>query len=247
MEQLSIPIFLTGLGLAALGLLWLIIVAFRRRFLWGVVCLLAALGLVAVAALVQADRELRQPITYGVAGGLGLVLLLFVLVHGRGARLPLAVVLLGLAVGAFPAAYSRLVPIDLGPREKLVDGEMHITLTGWDRDDYSFLRDKPDVVVLQMANADVTDDTLQYLKGLEKLRELDLNDTQVTDEGLLILKELPALEALRLKGTKITDAGFREHLLPGASLRMLDLRGTGVSREAVKTWRAAKPGRRVLQ
>jgi hypothetical protein len=215
-EELSIPIFFVGLGIAGLGLLWLIVTAFRRHFLWGVASLLPPFAL------------------------------LFALTHVRKARWSLAVLLLGGAVMAFPAVYSRLVPIDLGPREKLVAGELHITLTGWDRKDYSVLRARPDVVVLQMANPDVTDETLEYLKGLDKLRELDLNDTQVTDKGLRVLKDLPALESLRLKNTKVTDDGFGE-LAERASLRQLDLRGTQVSRQAVKAWRSARPGRRVLQ
>ena len=41
-----------------------------------------------------------------------------------------------LVITGFPPAYQLLAPIDLGPREKMVDGERHITLTGWDRKDY---------------------------------------------------------------------------------------------------------------
>src|SRR5262245_39333814 len=71
----------------------------------------------------------------------------------------LLLALFGLAVAAAPAVITRLAPIDLGPHERVVDGEVHLTLTGWDRPpgDYAGLRQKPDVVVLQMANPDVTD------------------------------------------------------------------------------------------
>ena len=102
------------------------------------------------------------------------------------------------------------MPIDLGPREKIVDGQRHITLTGWDRKDYGFLGSKRDVVVLQMANPDVTDQTLEHLKGMNRLKELDLNNTQVTDAGLKVLSDLPALATLRLKNTKVTDQGFQD-------------------------------------
>ncbi len=205
MEQLSIPIFLTGLGIAVLGLLLLVVAAFRDRFLWGMACLLGLLGLTALGVLVLIESLPHQqptrggasllglPLTWGVPGLLGLPLLAFLVIHWRRARLPLAVLVLGLVVGASPAVYSRLVPIDLGPREKLVDGELHITLTGWDQKDYSVLRARSDVVILQMANADVTDDTLQYLKGMEKLRELDLNNrrTRCTDHSLPSCSPLP--------------------------------------------------------
>ena len=65
----------------------------------------------------------------------------------------------GAAVGL--AAFA--VSIDLGPREKIVDRELHVTLTGWNRNtaDYVVLRSKPDIVVLQMANPDVTDLAMQ--------------------------------------------------------------------------------------
>ena len=54
------------------------------------------------------------------------------------------------------------------------------------------------MAVLQMANPDVTDQSLESLREMKALRELDLNGSQVTDAGLEILKELPALASLRL-------------------------------------------------
>jgi hypothetical protein len=98
-----------------------------------------------------------------------------------------------------------------------------------------------------MANPDVTDQTLEYLTGDRRLRELDLNDTQITDHGLAVLAVLPALEILRLKGTKITDEGFRKELGTKESLRQLDLRNTAVTAESAKLWKDAKKGRRVLR
>ena len=103
----------------------------------------------------------------------------------------MVVLIVSLLVTAIPALYIKFVPLDLGPREKLVNGEQHLTLTGWDRKDYSILRHKPDTVVLQMANPDVTDQTLEPLKEMKALQELDLNGTQVTDAGLVVLKDLP--------------------------------------------------------
>ena len=97
-----------------------------------------------------------------------------------------------------------------------MDGELHVTLTGWDRHRPSTpaFCAGPAVVVLQMANPDVTDDTLDYLSGMAQLRELDLNDTAVTDAGLAKLARLGTLQSLRLKDTAITDAGFRDTVLP---------------------------------
>ncbi len=167
--------------------------------------------------------------------------------HWRKGLAPLMLIGIGLVVTGFPPVYRLLVPIDLGPRERVVDGQRHITLTGWDRNDYTFLGSKRDVAVLQMANHDVTDRTLELLKGMYALKALDLDNTQVTDAGLKILKDLPALNALHLRNTRITDRGFQDELATKESLRQLDLTGTQVSQETAQAWRKAKDGRRVLR
>jgi hypothetical protein len=218
MESLALYLFYAGALLSVLGVLWLLIAAFRQRVLWG----LASLFVVP--------------------------LLFFALLHRRKALWPVVLLLLGLATtGAAVGLAAYAVSVDLGPRARLVDGELHLTLTGWDGKDYSVLKTKPEAVVLQMANADVTDQTLEYLRPMSQLRELDLSETQVTDKGLAILKELPHLQELKLRNVKITDAGFQEFLVPRESLQRLDLRGTDVSADAVKAWREAKSGRRALR
>jgi len=211
-------LFLGGLLLAAIGWAWLVAVAFRTSRKWGLLVALVPPSVVFFAA-----RCWRQ------------------------ARAPLGVVVAGLVTAASPAIYTRVAPVDLGPRATLVDGERHLTLTGWDRTDYSVLRQYPEAVVLQMANADVTDDTLRLLEDLPELRELDISGSQATDAGLAVLAKLPQLETLRLKGCRITDAGFRVHLLPHPGLLRLDLVGTSVSPETVRAWRKANPQRRAMQ
>lgn len=150
---------------------------------------------------------------------------------------------------AAPFAINHIAErfIDLGPRERVVDGETHLTLTGWDQKDYSVLRARPKAALVQMANKDVTDDTLHNLESMDGLRELDLSDSQVTDAGLATLAKLPALETLRLARTSITDAGFKEHLASKESLKMLDLTGTTVTADTVSNWKKAKQGRRALR
>src|SRR5437764_486641 len=86
-------------------------------------------------------------------------------------------------------------------------------------------RSWPEVVVLQMANADVNDETLMFLRGMNQLRELDLNGTQVTDAGLPLLAALPQLKELRLARTKISDEGFRQYVASREALTKLDLTG----------------------
>ena len=77
--------------------------------------------------------------------------------YPRGGAAPLILLILAVLVATVPAVYILCVQVDLGPRDKVVAGKRHVTLTGWDRDDYSVLRLMPDVSVLQMANPDVTD------------------------------------------------------------------------------------------
>jgi hypothetical protein len=218
MDRLYEILFLGGLVVAALGWLWLLGAAFRTHRRWGLLVLL-----VPPAALLFAAK------------------------HWPRAKAPLGVVAAGLLISAAPAIYTRVAPIDLGPRREIVDGEVHITLTGWDRQDYAVLRQMPDVVVLQMANPDVTDETLRMLANCPRLKELDVSDSQVTDAGLVTLAQLPELAVLRLQNCRVTDAGFREHLAPLPKLLRVDLTGTQVTPEAVREWRKANPERRALQ
>jgi len=150
---------------------------------------------------------------------------------------------------ALPIAVNSLMIrfVGLGPHDKIVSGERHLTLTGWDRKDYSAIASSNDAIVLQMANPDVSDETLQYLTGMTQLRELDLNNSQVSDAGLKILAQLPALRDLRLARTKVTDEGFREHLQGKASLMNLELTGTTVASKTLREWKSAVPERKYLK
>lgn len=237
-EAYGAPLFVIGIFAMVFSLLWAVIRAFRFSTAWG----------------------------FAAATGIGLPF--FVHRHAKQIRFPIVAFVVGFLLFAVPLAYNRFAPPDLGPREKIVDGELHITLTGWnpdktgfrrwvswlnvelvgrDRLDYSMLLGKSDTVVLQMANGDVGDGTLDYLAGMSKLRELDLNDTKVTDAGLAKLAKLQKLASLRLRGCQITDQGFRTHLMPLVELKQLELAGTAVTPAAVQEWKSAKPGRRALQ
>lgn len=212
-------VFLLGVALAILGFLTFAVAAFRTRVRWG-------LGVVLVLPVLGPVYAWRHP---------------------RRGLAPFLVMLLGIVIAAAPAVATRLVPVDLGPRERVVDGELHLTLTGWDQDDYGVLRAKPDAVVLQLANPDVTDTTLTHLKSMSRLRELDLSGTGITDAGLDSLRGLDRLESLRLRGTAVTDAGFRATLATLPALKQLDLRETGVDRELIDEWKSGGTGRRALR
>lgn len=179
----------------------------------------------------------------------GIVLLLIGLVglfRSRHKSPFVFLVLFGLALGAAPYAYNHFAKTPLAMYKKQVDGEWHVTVTGWDKSaaDYALLKQETETVVLQMANRDVTDAALANLNDMVFLKELDLSDTAITDAGLAEVARLPSLEILRLSGTKITDEGFRTHLMPRDWLREIDLSKTGVKSKTVREWISVYPEKR---
>jgi hypothetical protein len=218
MEQYALYLLLAAAALFAVGFLWLVVAAFRVRLGWGLGLLI--LPPLAVFFIPRYWKQSRGPLTLALLAGV-------------------------LAAGTYGLAYYERIA-DLGPRERVIEGERHITLTGWDGTDYAILKQKPDTVVLQIANVDVTDATLENLRGMGRLRELDLNNSTISDEGLALLAALPALQELRLARTGITDEGFQKHLAGKESLRMVDLTDTPVKGKTKRDWRKAQPGREYL-
>lgn len=212
-ETYAAGVLFVGIGLILAAVIWLIVRAFRVRLAWGAGCLLFPPALVP-----------------------------FSIIHRQKVKTPLIVLAVGALLAGGAIAVNRLIvnTVSLGPREKIVDGELHITLTGWDQQDYSVLRQKPETVVLQMANPDVTDETLEHLAGLSRLKELDLNDTKITDAGLETLAKFPALQILRLRGTAVTEEGFLKSLRDKASLLELDARDTQIASKTLRAWKAEK-------
>lgn len=209
-----------GLGslLVLIGWVWLLIAAFRHRILWGL-----AVFLFPPAALVFlfVSPRARAPV--------GLMLLGFVVIAGT---------VLTSNVADRWVSKSPVTTVEKGT------GERDLILNDAANPDYAKeLADKTYTKLL-MANKDVTDDTLEHLRGMDRLKELDLDNTQITDKGLAIVASLPKLETLRLRNTAITDAGFKEHLAGKDTLMELDLRGTKVDRATFAAWKAAKPDRR---
>jgi hypothetical protein len=155
---------------------------------------------------------------------------------------PAALLAAGLVIGAIPFVAQNLYFsfVGLAERERVVNGRQALVLTGWDRSDYSILSRKPGVEILEMGNADVTDDTLDLLTGLPKLRELTLNDSRITDEGLSKLRALKQLESLRIARTAVTADGVAAFLAdPPARLREIDVTGNNVPTSTLRKWKNA--------
>ena len=216
-ETYAAGILIGGIVLSLAALVWLAVRAFRVGRAWGFSCLFFPPAL-----------------------------LPFALFHRRKAIGPLLLLAFGVITTGATLGVNRFIVanLSLGLREAIVDGEGHITLTGWDQDDYSVLKNRRTVVVLQMANADVTDETLEMLAGMANLRELDLNDTRITDAGLETLAQLPALAILRLRGTAVTDAGFTHSLKDQVSLLEIDARNTQIASRTLRDWKAENKDQR---
>jgi hypothetical protein len=184
-------------------------------------------------------------------------LLLLVVLVGSVLRWPLSrwpvrLFVVGILLAATPFAYTHLIePIVFHfvrpPYVAEVNGETHVTLTGIANYDYAKLVRFQDAVVLQMANPEVTDETLKKLANFKQLKELDLNDTAITDAGLAELRNCPRLEKLRLKGTKITDAGFHTYLMDRENLMEIDMRDTVVASKTLRDWKKQKEDRKYLK
>ena len=200
LEAYGLWFLLAGMVLGAVGYLWLLVRAFKQTIFWG-------LGLLIFPPLA----------------------LFFIARYFHRVRGPILVMLVAMIVFATPYGMSYYAEhfIKLAPYEQRIDGELRITLTDLKDFDYAVLTTHPDTAVLQMANEDVTDRTLEYLKDMTQLRSLDLNGTQITDQGLRTLAQLPRLRELRLARTKISDDGFKEYLAPKESLLKVDLTGRG--------------------
>jgi hypothetical protein len=218
MEILALYLFGAGLVVATLGHIFLIIRGWQVSGWWALFLLFSPVGL------------------------------LFLIFHFRKAWLPIAVMLLGVATIASPFVLSHFIKPDLGPYHSVdPEGHLVISLNGWDRTDYSILRHYPEAYKLQMSNADVNDQTLEYIRDMKDLRELELDRSKITDAGLAVLAGMPHLEVLKLRDTKVTEKGFQDHIVPLASLKLIDLRGTEVSLASQAAWRKAVKGRKFLK
>lgn len=216
METVFEYLIYVGLILVFIGSAWMLVASFQTRWTWGV-------GLLCF-----------PPLTFA-----------FLYKHPGKAAVPAALLAFGLICLLLPAALTRTLAVDLGPYSAKVDGELHLTLTGWDQHDYRVLSTHMEVAVLQMANADVTDETLKLLEGMPNLKELDVANSAITDAGLASLTALP-LERLNLANCAISDAGFSTYLASSPSLKMIDVRGTAVTSEAIRNWRKVDRSRRAM-
>ena len=126
------------------------------------------------------------------------------------------------------------------------------------------LRQSPNLVWLNLAYTDITDDALcelnrapklhklclqgtrignlrlQNLAKLKSLAVLNLNRTKITDDGLRCLADVRSLRELDLCDTAVTDAGLA-WLCRLDKLELLRLENTGVTQEGIKRLKSTLP------
>ena len=263
-------VFVLGVGvlLLVVAFFWAMIALIRHGNRGLSVSLLALIGFpilaiiaafVIVAIRLSTDRlqpeDIAELLVFAALAAIAiLILVVFVgsfacfAIARRAVYLGIVAVLLIAA----PFVYTRAIePIVFNyfrpPWVARVNGELHVTLTGIPNFDYDRLKDYENAEVLQMANPDVTDETLKKLANFKLLKELDLNDTQVDDDGLAILKNCASLTKLRLANTKITDAGFREYVMPRDWILEVDVTGTPVQSKTLRLWKLERDGRKFVK
>lgn len=218
-EIVGVILILLGTLMVLFGLGWLIRLAWKTRVWMGIATILTPpIG----------------PLVFGLA-------------KFQDSMKPLILILVGLLLGAAPIWYGDLYHRYFGfaAQERQVDGEELLSLTGWKEKNYDRLKSATNVVRLEMGNPDVTDETLQLLLPMSRLKELTLDDSQITDAAFATLRKLPALESLRIQRTKITKEGVIHFLAdPPPNLIQIDVSGNSIPASVLRKWKNQDPDHR---
>ena len=83
------------------------------------------------------------------------------------------------------------------------------------------LQGQQDPDILKLPKSTTDEQLAEKLKGLTKLKTLNLSVTKITDAGLVHLKGLTKLEELNLWNTEITAAGIKslQEALPDCRIK----------------------------
>ena len=92
----------------------------------------------------------------------------------------------------------------------------------------------------------LTDEGVQAIASVAELRELRMAGTGITGRGITTLKTLSNLERLNLQGCKRLGEDAAEALTGFRQLRVLDLKDSGLSPQAILRIRAALPQCQVM-
>lgn len=106
--------------------------------------------------------------------------------------------------------------------------------------DLRFLREYPDIQLLQLAGTNITDIGLNHVAEISGLQMLYVYQTKITDEGIKSLRKLNYLVTLDIRNTYVTDKSF-EILKNLASLKYLYLSGTKTTEAGLRKFLEARP------
>lgn len=87
----------------------------------------------------------------------------------------------------------------------------------------------------------LTDRSLQQLRGADRLRQLYLTGAQITDEGVAALEELPRLRYVEIQSPHLTKKTL-DSLAKVRTLRFITISRAHVTKEDVAAFHAARPG-----
>lgn len=218
-EQFGFAVLVAGIVVAAIGYIWLILRAFHSSTGWGLTTLIVPI-IGPLAYLAKHFPRAKSPFTIVL---LGLVLIFLPLVMNA-------------AFGEKQAQHAL---------QRTTGGLKEFTATNAVNPDYEAISANLDLEIVQAARADFTDDVAERIRGLTKLKTLDLSDSAITDKSLAIIATLSTLEKISLARVKgITEAGFQETVLKMPSLKEIDVRGTAIKVETLRAWRAAGADRK---
>jgi hypothetical protein len=91
---------------------------------------------------------------------------------------------------------------------------------------------KEQIVWLDLARTDVSDENIRAIGDLSLLRRLNLEYSNVTDAGLDAIASLQDLQYLNIVGTKVTDNGL-QHLSACKNLRKVFAYQTAITDDAI--------------
>lgn len=86
---------------------------------------------------------------------------------------------------------------------------------------------------LNLSNTTITDEITSQLSSLAKLEQLDLSGTAITGEGILRLDDLKILRSVAIRGLKVLPKQF-SRLWPRRLLRSIDIRETLATKDSVR-------------
>jgi len=104
----------------------------------------------------------------------------------------------------------RVTTISLVGIIEIVDGKTVITESAITDEDLQHLRVLTKLKKVRLSADGFTNAGLEHLQGLTELQSLSINNSQITNDGLEPLKELTSLETLNLTGTSVTEGGVEE-------------------------------------